>query len=280
LKSFADNELPDVKLSLRDGTAIALHARTRELSTELRSHFMKRFIPAMPSLRSRMRVGALPVLAVVAALSAPVRTAHAQYGFGNVSDVCGGNSFTFCLAISAVQGTGVDANTLFLTVTNEGLHGSDEAPYGSLVFTSMGFNGYDDAPAFDSPAAGTSFKSSDAIKDLSNFKPGPWVGVEAKNPSPKNGLLFGQSITFAFTNTTVATFAETDFAIHAQAGPAGCSSKLVIDLSQGAKANGADFIGSDCGSPVTATPEPASLLLMATGFFGVGAVVRRRRART
>lgn len=225
------------------------------------------------------RVRALPVLAVVAALSAPMRVSSAQYAFGNLSDVCGGNSFTFCLAISAVQGTGINANTLFLTVTNQGLHGSDDPPYGSLVFTAMGFNGYATAPAFSSPDEGTSFKSSDSIKDLSNFKPGPWVGAEAANPAVKKGLLFGESITFAFANTTAATFAETDFAIHAQAGPAGCSSKLVIDLSHPAVANGADFMGSECGSPVTATPEPASLLLMATGFLGVGAVVRKRRAR-
>jgi hypothetical protein len=240
---------------------------------------MKRFVPALPSFQRRLRVRALPILAAVAALAAPMRASSAQYAFGNVNDVCGGNSFTFCLAISAVQGTGINANTLFITVTNQGLHGSDDAPYGSLVFTAMGFNGFTTAPAFSSSDEGTSFKSSDSIKDLKNFKPGPWVGVEATPPPPKNGLLFGESITFAFTNTTIETFAATDFAIHAQAGPGGCSSKLVIDLSHPASANGADFIGSECGSPVTATPEPASLVLMATGFLGVGALVRKRRAR-
>jgi hypothetical protein len=221
-----------------------------------------------------MRFKALSILGATAMISAPLAASSAQYGFGSPTDVCGGNNFTFCLAISAGQGTGANAANFFITVTNEALHGSNADPYASLVFTALGFNGFASAPSFSS-VAGTSFKSSNDINDLSNFF-GNWVGAEANNPAAQQGLLFGESITFMFANTTAATFAASDFAIHAQAGPGGCSSKLELDLSQGAPANGGNFIGTGC-SPVTATPEPASVTLMATGFLGLGVIARRRR---
>ena len=152
------------------------------------------------------------------------------------SDVCGGTNFTFCLAISGQQGTGANAANFFVTITNEALHGSNLDPYANIVFTALGFNGFASAPSFTS-SPGTSFHSSNDITDLSNFS-GTWVGAEANSPAPKDGLLFGESITFMFANTTAATFAATDFAIHAQAGPGGCSSKLELDLSHAAPSNG------------------------------------------
>jgi hypothetical protein len=209
-------------------------------------------------------------------ISAPLAASNAQYAFGSSTDVCGGTNFTFCFAISGGQGTGVDAANFFITVTNEALHGSNADPYGTLAFTALGFNGFASAPSFTS-SAGTSFHSSNNISDLSNFF-GTWVGAEANNPAPQMGLLFGESIRFMFANTTAATFAASDFAIHAQAGPGGCSSKLEVDLSHGAPANGGNFISPSCSS-VTATPEPASLTLMATGFLGLGVVVVRRRRK-
>ena len=221
-----------------------------------------------------MRLKAWSIISAAAMLSAPLAASDAQYAFGSSPDVCGGSSFTFCLAISGAQGTGANAANFFITVTNEALHGSNADPYASLVLTALGFNGFANAPSFTS-VVGTSFKSSNDINDLSNFS-GTWVGAEANNPAVKQGLLFGESITFMFANTTAATFAASDFAIHAQAGPGGCSSKLEIDLSHAAPTNGSDFIGTGC-SPVTATPEPASLTLMATGFLGLGVVARRRR---
>lgn len=238
---------------------------------------MKR-VPLLSSSRPfRMRFGA-SLLAAAGLVAAPLATSSAQYAFGNSTDVCGGNSFIFCLAISSAQGTGNDASTFYLTITNEALHGSDAGDYGSLVFTSLGFNGVTPS-SFSSPAAGTSFAADNNLTDLSNF-PGTWVGVSANNPPPHKGLLFGESITFAFANTTASSFPATDFAIHAQAGPAGCSGKLEIDLSKAAPTNPADFTTNGCGElPVTSTPEPASLVLLATGVSGLGGLAFRRRRK-
>jgi hypothetical protein len=223
-----------------------------------------------------MRFKAWSLIAASAVLSAPLAASNAQYAFGSSPDVCGGNNFTFCLAIAGQQGTGANAANFFITITNEALHGSNADPYATLVLSAFGFNGFASAPSFTS-SPGTSFHSSNNITDLSNFF-GTWVGAEANSPAPQNGLLFGESITFLFANTTAATFAASDFAVHAEAGPGGCSSKLELDLSHAAPSNGSNFISSDCSS-VTATPEPASLTLMATGFLGLGVVVVRRRRK-
>ena len=225
-----------------------------------------------------MRFKGWSIIGAAALIAAPLAPSNAQYAFGSSNDVCGGSSFTFCLAISAAQGTGANANNFFITITNEALHGSNAAPYSSIVFTALGFNGFASAPSFSSPAAGTSFESSDDIQDLSNFS-GTWVGAEANNPPPKLGLLFGESITFMFANTTASTFDASDLAIHAQAGPGGCSSKLEIDLSHAAPSNGSDFVSTSCGGtpPITSTPEPASLALMATGLLALGGILRLRR---
>ena len=92
-----------------------------------------------------------------------------------------------------------------------------------------------------------------------------------------NGLLFEESITFEFLNTNAATFHTSNLAMHAQAGPGNCSSKMEINLSGGTlPPNGPNFITPDCGG-VTTTPEPASIVLMASGLFGVFGVARLRR---
>src|SRR6185437_13865129 len=159
-------------------------------------------VPLLSSSRPfRMRFGA-SLLAAAGFLAAPIATSSAQFAFGNSTDVCGGDSFIFCLAIAGAQGTGNNANTFFITITNEGFHGSNAGDYGSLVFTALGFNGLTTTPSFISPAPGTSFSPSNDINDLSNFKPTPWRGAVANNPSPHKGLLFGESITFGIADPT------------------------------------------------------------------------------
>lgn len=223
-----------------------------------------------------MRFKTLSLLGTAALLSAPLTTARAQYNIGNPTDVCGGNLFTFCVAISAAQGTGAESANFFVTIINKAFHGSNAGAYADLVITSLGFNGYATAPIIFAASVGTDFDSSNDINDLSNF-PGNWVGAEATSPSPKNGLLFNEFITFKFAGENASTFNTSSLAMHAQAGPRDCSAKFAFSLSGGSPVNAADITTGCAAGVVTATPEPASIVLMATGLFGVLGVSLRRR---
>jgi hypothetical protein len=220
----------------------------------------------------------LVTAAFALSLAAPLTAASAQYNIGNPTDVCGGTYYTFCVSISAAQGTGQFANDFFITIVNTALHGSNAGDYAGLSITALGFNGYATSPLIYAASAGTLFNTNDNITDLSNFKPGPWVGGVAVPPPVKNGLMFNEFITFEFVNTTAATFNNSDLAFHAQAGPGGCSSKFEISLSDGTlPANGPDFVNS-C-TPVTSTPEPATLAMFSTGLAGMMGMGWRRRKR-
>ena len=223
-----------------------------------------------------MRFKTLSLIGTAALLAAPLTTARAQYNIGTANDACGGSLFTFCVSIAGAQGTGANAANFFITVMNQALHGSNADPYTGLSITALGLNGYATAPLIFAASIGTVFTTSNNIAELSNF-PGTWVGGVSVPPPVANGLLFQEFITFEFLNTTAATFHTSDLAIHAQAGPGGCSSKMEINLSGGTlPPNGSNFISPDCGG-VTSTPEPASVVLLATGLLGVFGFARLRR---
>jgi hypothetical protein len=220
-----------------------------------------------------MRFRSLSLIGTAALLAAPLTTARAQYSIGNNSDVCGGSTFTFCISIASSQ---VGAN-FFITIMNEALHGLNAAPYDNISLTALGFDGANLAPIIFAASVGTVFTTSNNITDLSNF-PGTWKGGVATPPPVKNGLLFQEFITFEFLNTSAATFGPSDLAIHAQAGPGGCSSKMEVNLSGGAHVNGADFISSGCAA-TTVTPEPATLAMFGTGLASMMGMGWRRRKR-
>jgi len=223
-----------------------------------------------------MRFKTLSLIGAAALLAAPLTTARAQYNIQNpANNVCGGTGFffTFCVNISAVQ-TGAN---FFITIMNNGLNGSGAAPYNNLSLTAIGFNGFAAAPIIFAQSVGASFVQDNNINDLSNFG-GTWRGGSSTPPPVANGLLFNEFITFEFLNTTAANFGPSAIAFHAQAGPGNCSSKMMFNLSGGQlPPNGPAFIDPSCGGPPTTVPEPASIVLMATGLFGVFGFARFRR---
>lgn len=176
--------------------------------------------------------------------------------------VCGGDQFKTCASLN-IQWTGTTAT---IQITNLGTQGE--------VFTAFGFTHV--------PAGATVVASS--ISGSGSFVQGPAndiqaIGFTATSPAPQNGLQNGQSgvytITFGGTFTT-GDIAGLDFSVHAQSGPNGCSTKLIVAPNGTVNDNGA-FPNPACGT--TVVPEPITMTLLASGLAGMGGVGALRRRR-
>ena len=229
-----------------------------------------------------MRTLTKSVLTALALVAGTASAANAATPWpGNTSNVCGGDQFQTCASIS-MSWTG---SQVTLTASNLGTFGE--------VWDAIGlFN----LPQCWGTGGNCSGQNTNWSYVLNSAPPNYIAGNQGlsgsgivkfvaaaniqSNPSA-NGTPNGQGGTWVFTFSGFFTQAEFDAAlnaagvgIHAVAGPNGCSTKLAVEP------NGTAFqdVTDPACVPVTSTPEPASVALLATGLVGlVGASAFRRR---
>jgi hypothetical protein len=180
-------------------------------------------------------------------------------------DVCGGDNFETCAVVTI--GFDANTNTLSVDVANTTTNGD--------FFTAVGFR--------DLGATATGGTASASGWNWMNGGPTDIqadAGWFAANGDPAVQGIGNDGNTYHFTLTFDGdpNLAGATFALHSQAGPNGCSTKLFIDPN--GNVNTIDAPSAECGGTTT-VPEPITMSLLATGLAGMGGagLVRRRNKK-
>lgn len=180
-------------------------------------------------------------------------------------DVCGGDKFETCATVTI--GFDGSTNTLSVDIANTSTNGD--------FFTAFGFR----------DLAANATGGTVGFTDWSFINGGPTdiqadAGWQAGNGDPAVKGIGNDGNTYSFTLVFDGdpNLAGATFALHSQAGPNGCSTKLFIDPNGGV--NTIDAPSAECGGTTT-VPEPITMSLLATGLAGMGGagLIRRRNKK-
>ena len=192
--------------------------------------------------------------------------ARADFNTGPLGQ-CGGSNFSTCAAVSLTWDAATQRATL--TITNLG---DADAVFASIGLTNLPENYVWDVGGSTlngwTPAPPNNLGGDGILDEVAQ--------LNAPNPSPKKGILVGESLTFVFdfSGLTAEQIAQVGAGIHAISGP-NCSTKINFDASGNITNSPSSY--TSCGT--STVPEPATIGLVTTGLLGLGGAgfLRRRK---
>jgi hypothetical protein len=227
-------------------------------------------------------------LSVAGLLVSAAPTAAHAYGSWSITSLCGGSKFATCASMSVTSAAGnvSGVTRIVVQVTNlSGLNGT----FGNTIFTQIGLWGLSKNTTL---VAGSLLVNGQTSSEWQAGVPGGLsgngiqklvFGVDTQH-GLNGGLGANSPTTFQFDVTGLGNGATLDdFALHGQAGPNGCSTKLVTtNGSANSGESGPGTYDAACGVDVltgtAVTPEPAAIIMLGSGALGLLGLpgIRRR----